>query len=127
MPESIMPEPMNSKPDAPESTTPTEPEESFQDIFSEYEKSHARKREEGVQSREGTVITLTADSVILDIGFKSEGLLPLADLHNAPIKPGDKLQVTVKGRDPEGYYELTRGKRSEERRVGKECRSRWSP
>jgi len=27
-----------------------------------------------------------------------------------PPKPGDKVQVTVKGRDPEGYYELTRGK-----------------
>jgi small subunit ribosomal protein S1 len=27
-----------------------------------------------------------------------------------PPKPGDKIQVTIKGRDPEGYYELTRGK-----------------
>ncbi len=87
-----------------------EPTESFQALFSEYEKTHARKPEGGDQRREGTVITITADSVILDIGFKSEGLLPLAEMHNAPVKPGDKLQVTVKGRDPEGYYELTRGK-----------------
>ena len=88
----------------------TEPEESFQNIFSEYEKSHARKPEAGSQSREGTVIAVTADAFILDIGFKSEGLLPLAEMHGAPVKPGDKLKVTVKGRDPEGYYELTRGK-----------------
>ena len=105
-----MPDPINTKSDAPESAPATEPEESFQDIFSEYEKSHAQKAEGGAQSREGTVIALTADSVILDIGFKSEGLLPLAELRNATVKPGDKLQVTVKGRDAEGYYELTRGK-----------------
>ena len=108
--QSAMSNPLNSKPDAPESTPPDEPTESFKDIFSEYEKSHARKPEAGSQRREGTVVALTADAVILDIGFKSEGLLPLAELAGATMKPGDKLQVTVKGRDPEGYYELTRGK-----------------
>ena len=106
-----MPNPMNPNPDAPESTPADEPVESFKDIFSEYEKSHARKPEPGAQRREGTVIALTPDSIILDIGFKSEGLLPLAELPSTPaVKPGDKMQVTVKGRDPEGYYELTRGK-----------------
>ena len=111
-------EPIESKPEPPESTPTreaapepaTEKEESFQDIFSEYEKSHARKPEAGSQSREGTVVSITADAIILDIGFKSEGLLPLPEMHGAPVKPGDKLKVTVKGRDPEGYYELTRGK-----------------
>jgi small subunit ribosomal protein S1 len=105
-----MPDPTNTKPEASQPTPVEEPTESFQALFSEYEKTHARKPEGGAQSREGTVIALTADSVILDIGFKSEGLLPLAEMHNAPVQPGDKLQVTVKGRDPEGYYELTRGK-----------------
>src|ERR1017187_900552 len=89
--QSVMSNPMNTKPDAPESTPATEPEESFQDIFSQYEKSHARKPEGGPQSREGTVIALTADAIIIDIGFKSEGLLPLAEMHSAPVKPGDKL------------------------------------
>jgi small subunit ribosomal protein S1 len=85
--------------------------ESFKDIFSEYEQSHPRKSEPGSQRREGTVVSLTADSVILDIGFKTEGVLPLTAFPaDKPPKPGDRLQVTVKGRDPEGYYELTRGK-----------------
>jgi len=92
-----------------DSEVPSQPEESFGEIFSQYEKSHARKPEAD-QSREGTVISVTADSVILDIGFKSEGLLPLPELRGAPVKPGDKLKVTIKGRDPEGYYQLTRGK-----------------
>jgi small subunit ribosomal protein S1 len=102
---------MNANPDAPEPKPIDEPTESFEAVFSEYEKTHARKPEAGAQSREATVIALTADSIILDIGFKSEGLLPLAALPaGTSVKPGDKLQVTVKGRDPEGYYELTRGK-----------------
>jgi small subunit ribosomal protein S1 len=88
-----------------------EPVESFKDIFSKYEQSHSRKKESGGRGREGTVIALTADSIILDIGFKTEGVLPLSAFPaDKPPKPGDKVQVTVKGRDPEGYYELTRGK-----------------
>ena len=98
-------------PDNPESQAPESPE-SFGDIFKQYEQSHARKPEDASKGREATVITVTADSVILDIGFKSEGILPVSAFQNdreAP-KPGDKLRVTVKGRDPEGYYELARGK-----------------
>jgi small subunit ribosomal protein S1 len=57
------------------------------------------------------VITVNAVAVILDVGFKTEGLLPLTALRaGETLKPGDKLQVTIKGRDPEGYYELVRGK-----------------
>src|SRR5712692_9319383 len=96
---------------APESTPASEPTESFKDVFSEYEQSHSRKSEPGSQGREGTVIALTADSIVLDIGFKTEGILPLTAFPpDKPPKPGDKVKVTVKGRDPEGYYELTRGK-----------------
>ncbi len=96
---------------APESTPASEPTESFKDVFSEYEQSHSRKSEPGSQGREGTVIALTADSIVLDIGFKTEGILPLTAFPpDKPPKPGDKVKVTVKGRDPDGYYELTRGK-----------------
>jgi len=105
-----------SNPAAPGSSPASEsaesfPTESFKDIFSEYEQSHSRKREPGAQGREGTVIAVTADSIVLDIGFKTEGVLPLTAFPaDTPPKPGDKVQVTIKGRDPEGYYELTRGK-----------------
>ena len=104
-------DPNASNPAAPESTPASEPAESFKDIFSEYEHSHSRKKEPGAQGREGTVIAVTADSIVLDIGFKTEGVLPLTAFPaDKPPKPGDKVQVTIKGRDPEGYYELTRGK-----------------
>jgi small subunit ribosomal protein S1 len=87
-----------------------EPGESFGDIFTEYEKSHKNRREGGRQL-EGIVVTVTADSVLVDIGFKSEGMLPLSAFREGEnVKPGDKLLVSVKGRDPEGYYELSRFK-----------------
>jgi small subunit ribosomal protein S1 len=100
------------KASAPEVQPSNEAEESFGAIFSQYEQSHSRKGSEAGKGREGTVVAVTADSVLLDIGFKSEGILPLAIFQSAgeTVKQGDKFLVTVKGRDPEGYYELSRGK-----------------
>jgi small subunit ribosomal protein S1 len=89
----------------PPSTAPSnqEPEESFGTIFSEYEQSHRRGGDAG-RGREGTVIAVSADTVFLDIGFKSEGILPLATFLDAgeKVKPGDKFLVNIKGRGPEG-------------------------
>lgn len=101
-----------SDPNIPDPQPAAEPEESFADALSQFEKSNARKPEQAPRSREATVIAITADSVLFDIGFKSEGILPLAAFQKdrEPPKPGDKFLVTVKGRDAEGYYELTRGK-----------------
>ena len=98
-------------PEVPESQPTQEPNESFQDILSQFE--HSKSRPPGArQGREGTVVAVTTDSVLVDIGFKTEGILPLAAFPSADamVKPGDKLLVSIKGRDPEGYYELTRGK-----------------
>jgi small subunit ribosomal protein S1 len=81
--------------------------ESFGTIFSEYEQSH--RKTEGRQI-DGTVVAVSADSVFVDIGYKTEGVLPLAPFQTAKeeVKPGDKFPVSVKGRNAEGYYELSR-------------------
>src|SRR5277367_2281899 len=91
--------------------------ESFGELLSQYDKSHSRKSADGGKQLVGTVIVVSGDSVFLDIGFKSEGILPLAVLQGAgeTVKPGDKLPVSVTGRDPEGYYQLTRAKVSRPR------------
>jgi small subunit ribosomal protein S1 len=83
--------------------------ESFKDLLLEFEHSRARKAGDAGKQLEGTVITVTADSAIIDIGFKSEGILPLTAFQATGhgVKPGDRVPVSVKGRDPEGYYELT--------------------
>jgi len=96
-------------PDNPELEAASESGESFGSIFSEYEQSHARK---GGTQIAGTVIAVSADSVFVDIGYKTEGVLPLALFQsgNEAVKPGDQLLVSVKGRNLEGYYELSRFK-----------------
>jgi small subunit ribosomal protein S1 len=102
-----MPTSSNSQPE----NTDLESGESFDAIFSEYEQSHARTSEGGRQI-DGTVVAVSVDSVFVDIGYKTEGVLPLAPFQSAneEVKPGDKLLVAVKGRNLEGYYELSRFK-----------------
>ncbi len=106
-----MSNPIVSNSGSPESPA-VESNESFKDILSQFEQSKSRKPDEAGRGREGTVIAVTADSVLVDIGFKTEGILPLAAFSGAgeTVKGGDKLVVSIKGRDPEGYYELTLGK-----------------
>jgi small subunit ribosomal protein S1 len=94
-----------SNPEAP-ATQPAETTESFGDILSQYQKSSSRKTE-GSRQIQATVIAANAESVFFDIGYKSEGILPLAALRGETLKPGDKALVTVKGRDLDGYYELS--------------------
>ena len=99
-----MPTSGSSHPDNPD----LESGESFDAIFSKYEQSHARQTES--RQIDATVVAVSVDSVYLDIGYKTEGVLPLAPFQSAnePVKPGDKFLVAVKGRNPEGYYELSR-------------------
>jgi len=83
--------------------------ESFSDAFAEFQKtSNRRTGEEGRQIR-GTVAAVTADAVLVDIGFKTEGILPLTALPygREPWVVGDTLTVSVRGRDVDGYYELS--------------------
>ena len=85
--------------------------ESFGDVLSQFERSHVHKQKDGGKGLEGTVITVSADSVYLDIGYKTEGILPIAELRaGEAFRPGDRLVVSIKGRDPEGYYQLSRAK-----------------
>ncbi len=99
-----------SNPNRPESQSTPESNESFEDILKQYEQTHSRKAPDGNKQLEGTVVAVSAESVFLDIGYKTEGILPLAPFQGAgeTVKVGDKFPVSVKGRDPEGYYELSR-------------------
>ena len=101
-----------SNPDVPISEVNIEDNESFDKILSQYEQTHSRQVGEGSRQIEGTVIAVSAESVFVDIGYKTEGILPLTLFQNAneSVEVGNKLLVTVKGRDAEGYYELSRQK-----------------
>ncbi len=85
----------------------SEDAESFSELFSQFEKARSQNSEDGNRQIEATVIALSAESVFFDIGYKTEGILPLSALAGREVKVGDKYQVSIKGRDAEGYYELS--------------------
>jgi small subunit ribosomal protein S1 len=102
-----------SNPSIPETDQPTDsPEstESFDKILQQYEQTHSRRSADDSRQISGTVIAVSAEQVFVDIGYKTEGVLPLSLFQSASetIEPGDKLMVSVKGRNEEGYYELSR-------------------
>jgi small subunit ribosomal protein S1 len=76
---------------------PIPAEESFSDILSQFEKAHTQNAEDGNRQIEATVIAVSTESAFLDIGFKTEGILPLASLAGKHATVGDKFQVSVKG------------------------------
>jgi small subunit ribosomal protein S1 len=89
---------------------PEAPEESFSDAFAEFTKTHQRKADQGSKQIDAAVVSLDVESVYLDIGYKTEGILPRASFPNNgdDVKLGDRMLVSSKGRNPEGYYELSR-------------------
>ena len=91
----------------PDSQPTTESSESFGDILSQYEQSHTHRPESGEKGLQGTVVAITSEAVMVDIGYKTEGILAVEDLLGETVQKGDTLAVSVKGRDPEGYYRLS--------------------
>jgi small subunit ribosomal protein S1 len=110
--EAAVPQPPEMTPAPPRETAsaPAEPAESFADLLSEFEHEHKALTES--RQVEATVVSVSADTVYLDIGFKVEGVLPRTAFENNAdeVKPGDRVHVSVKQRNAEGYYELSRFK-----------------
>jgi small subunit ribosomal protein S1 len=86
-----------------------EPQESFGDLLRDFEKSHSHKAAPGTRQLQGTVVSLSADEVFLDIGYKTEGVLPRSAFpgNAESIKLGTTCAVSVTGRNEEGYYQLS--------------------
>jgi small subunit ribosomal protein S1 len=95
-----------------EEPAPEEPQESFADLLRDFEKTHSHKSASAPRQLQGTVISLSADQVFLDIGYKTEGVLPRSAFPNNAegVKTGDTVPVSVTGRNEEHYYELSRFK-----------------
>jgi small subunit ribosomal protein S1 len=87
---------------------PETDQNSFADILSEFEQQHGRSNNETL---EGAVVSISPESVFVDIGRKMDGILPVQVFRDASgallIHPGDKLRVSVTGRDSEGLYTLS--------------------
>jgi small subunit ribosomal protein S1 len=96
----------------PVETAPESADVPFGELLAEFEHAHSHKADDGTKQLEGTVVSLDADFVYLDIGYKSEGILPRSAFENNAegVAAGDTFRVSVKGRNAERYYELSRHK-----------------
>lgn len=93
-----------------ESPDDQSPQESFGDLLRDFERTHTHR---AAQNRlEGTVISVSADQVFLDVGYKMEGVLPRSSFENNAegVKAGDRFPVSITGRNEEHYYVLSRFK-----------------
>jgi small subunit ribosomal protein S1 len=83
-------------------------ESSFADMLSAFDREHTHRA--ASKQLEGTVVSLSADQVFIDIGYKMEGVLPRSAFENnaESIHPGDAFPVSITGRNEEGYYDLSR-------------------
>ncbi|MBL8167465.1 MAG: 30S ribosomal protein S1 [Acidobacteria bacterium] len=82
----------------------------FAAILAQHE-AHRSEISEG-EVVKGRVIKITDQVVVIDVGFKSEGIVPLAEFKDGDritIEPGQEVDVLVKQlENNEGYVELSR-------------------
>ena len=91
----------------------------FGGAYSKAERAELEQMYEGtlttVQEEEvirGTVVGITDRDVILNIGFKSDGLVPISEFRDQPdLKIGDEVEVFIEDQeDPNGQLILSRKK-----------------
>lgn len=94
-----------------EDQIPPSEDTSFGDILTQFEQEHTDHFDGPGHPIEGTVVAVREDSVFVDIGRKTEGVVPLASLRdengNVTVQPGNKLLVNILGRNEEGNYNLS--------------------
>jgi len=70
---------------------------------------------------QGTVLRVGKDNVVVDIGFKSEGVIPIAEFAGATgelaVKPGDRVDVLVESREDENGLVLLSKEKADKMKV----------
>ncbi|MGE0882874.1 MAG: 30S ribosomal protein S1 [Blastocatellales bacterium] len=88
-----------------------ESEMDFGQILAGYEQSHSSEINEN-EVVKGRVVKITDQAVIIDVGYKSEGIVSIAEFKEGDqitVQPGDEIDVFVKQlENNEGYVELSR-------------------
>ena len=81
---------------------------SFAELLSNFEQQHSETG--GTEAIQGVIVSITADTILVDIGRKTEGSLARgvwSEQHTEEPKTGDTVSVVASGRDSEGYYQLS--------------------
>ena len=91
--------------------------------FSERMLERARRKAPELEWVRGDLLALPFDDASFDAATVGFGVRNVEDLERALAE----LRRVLRDGGRVGILEITRPRGSEERRVGKECRSRWSP
>jgi small subunit ribosomal protein S1 len=83
--------------------------EDYEDLLDDYSHFAPPAADEVL---DGIILSVTAKGVIIDFGFKSEGIAPLEQFQSATgeitVQPGDHVDVMIEhGERPEGYVQLS--------------------
>jgi small subunit ribosomal protein S1 len=79
----------------------------FAQVLAEYEQTSPAQRENPAPGAKvsGRILSIGEESVFIDLGAKSEGMIPAAELRDAEgnltVNVGDTIEATVTGTDPE--------------------------
>jgi len=99
----IMNEPTTTDSAQAEQNPPSAPSESFADLFEATSGRTDSLREGDIV--QGTIIKVGKDAVVVDIGYKSEGVIPLHEFvtpqGGEPVKPGDTVDVLIESKENE--------------------------
>ena len=85
-------------------------ESTFAEMAELYEESFKELEEDSIVK--GTIVAVTKEDVLVDIGYKSEGSIPISEFKNAvELKVGDELEVYLeKKEDQDGLIVLSKEK-----------------
>ena len=98
----------NFQPSIPAEESSLREEMNFGDILSTFEQEHPDSA--SGETVTGTVISVSAAGIFVDVGRKIEGVLPLAkwiETQEGEPKPGTHISVSIGPRNEEGYYDLS--------------------
>lgn len=86
-------------------------ETSFAEALAAFDSGRRARAQAADGPRQGTVAAIAGERVFVDIGGKSEGVIPAAELSGPDgvltVRVGDQIQVQVSGRDEDGYLLLS--------------------
>ncbi len=72
----------------------------------------------------GTVVSVTSNEVLVDVGYKAEGVVPLSEFETPPVQ-GEEIEVFVKSLSGEGGIRLSK-KEAERIRRWEEIEKAWN-
>lgn len=91
---------------------PAAEEQNFAQLLEQFESESEAAGPKVGEHRSGTVVNVKDDVVLVDIGAKAEGIIPIDQVRTpegaVELKAGDPLEVVIEGRDHEGSFKLSR-------------------